>query len=667
MPLFSLQPIRILTITLLIFSLSQLGHCLSFDFPKFQDLNDFIKNNSYAVQNAIQVTPDLSDITLLYKQSGRSLFKKPFKLWRRGKGNSTIRASFNSTFILNISPYPGSPVPTGDGLSFILTGNPALPEESYGQWLGIVNARTNGSLNAQTMAIEFDTKKSFQEDLDDNHVGLDLNSVYSITQVSLTGYGLNLSSGRSITVNVQYDGKNISVFASWTNQTSEKSKDPILTWPVDLSKVLPDTVYVGFSGSTGDNHTERNCVLAWDFHSSEIKEGRNLSWVWITIPILAVLLVGLALYLYCARPCWKEDPEEAYLNMEERLRNSSMAPKNFRLSELRRATGNFSDKNKLGRGGFGTVYKGFLGNKEVAVKRVSKESRQGKQEFIAEVTTIGSLSHRNLVKLIGWCYESHELLIVYEFMPNGSLDRFIFGDEKLGFEMSQPGLSWERRHGIVCGVAQALDYLHNGCEKRVLHRDIKSSNIMLDSEFNAKLGDFGLARMIQQSEKTHHTTNEIAGTPGYMAPESFLTGRATIETDVYAFGVLVIEVLSGRKPVQAFNETNSYNNSIVHWLWAHFSKGAILEAVDPRLNENFDEDEMGCLLVLGLACCHPNPHERPSMRTILKVLTGEADPPMVPIEIPAFVWPSSMPASFKVDGDTTQGGQITPFTELTGR
>ncbi|KAE8690309.1 hypothetical protein F3Y22_tig00110896pilonHSYRG00054 [Hibiscus syriacus] len=177
-------------------------------------------------------------------------------------------------------------------------------------------------------------------------------------------------------------------------------------------------------------------------------------------------------------------------------------------------------------------------NKDIAIKKVSKKSNQVKQEFIAEVTTIGNLNHKNLVQLIGWCYERSELL-VYEYTPNGSLDKFIFCNHKASAEECST-LKWEQRLTIIRGVAQALEYLHSGCQKRVLDRDIKASNIMLDSEYVAKLGDFGLARTVEGKEKTHHSTIEIAGAPGYMAPETFLISRAT---DVYSFGVLVLEVV----------------------------------------------------------------------------------------------------------------------------
>ena len=633
-------------------TLTQVG-CFSFNYPEFQNENSsqlIRSKNSYIVMNAIQVTPDLSKDSI-ENYSGRAFYWKPFRLWSRSKNLTT--ANFNTTFVLRISPRT---TPGGEGLSFILAADATLPQNSEGQWLGIVNASTNGSPEANVVAVEFDTRKSYPEDIDNNHVGLDVNTIYSEPQVSLTNLSVNLSSGSDIKATVQYDGKNMTVYVA---------SKLVFSLPFNLSHYLPEEVFVGFSASTSNN-TELNCIRSWEFYGSDIDDGDDdleLLWLWITVSAAVLVLSGIFFYLYWQRKqaLFAEDP---YPGLEDQIKGSSTAPQKFLLKGLRKATGNFNHKNKLGKGGFGTVYKGLLANKEVAVKRISKNSSQGKQEFIAEVTTIGSLHHKNLVRLIGWCYERRELLLVYEFMPNGSLDKFIFGDEKLGME--EPTLTWEKRHIIIHGVAEALDYLHNGCEKTVLHRDVKASNIMLDSEFNARLGDFGLARTIQQRGKTHHSTIEVAGTPGYMAPETFLISRATVETDVYSFGVLVLEVLCGRKPGNQI-ELTDYNNSIVHWLWELHSKGRILDAVDSRLNKEFDEEGMSCMLVLALACCHPNPHQRPSMKTVLQVLTGEAPPPLVPTERPAFVWPV-MPPSFKGDsGYSFSKSQLSPFTELSGR
>lgn len=627
---------------------------LAFEFPNFtiQDQPQLIlSDNSSIALGAIQVTADTRGASI-ENRAGRTLYGRPFRLWsKKGK-----KANFNTTFVLNVKSMTAS---SGEGLAFILTGDPDVPGGSDGQWLGIVNSRLNGTTEAKTVAIEFDTKKSFPEDLDDNHIGLDINSVYSKRSVSLNDRGIYISAGTDIKVVVQYDGKNLIVFVG------DDMKNPVLSEPLDLSAYLPEMVYVGFSGSTSNN-TQLNCVRSWEFNHSEVKDSK-LRWVWILVAVGSVLIlligIGIAFFLYRKRGYEGNRVENTCPNIEEAILGFSTAPKKFKFKELSKATGKFNPKNKLGKGGFGTVYKGILGKKEVAVKRVSKKSTQGKQEFIAEVTTIGHIHHRNLVKLIGWCHEKREYLLVYEYLPNGSLDKYIFWDEKSGTQ--EETLSWGRRLSVISGVAQALDYLHNGCMNRVLHRDIKASNVMLDLDFNAKLGDFGLARTIIHNEQTHHSTKELAGTPGYMAPESILTGRATAETDVYAFGVLVLEVACGRKPGgQA--ERDDYICNIVHGLWELYRRGTILEGADPRLNGIFIEEEMECVLILGLACCHPNPKNRPSMKTVLQVLTGEAPPPEVPAERPAFMWPP-MPPSFNEWDNSLVGGQLSPFSGLSGR
>ncbi|KAG5012568.1 hypothetical protein AAZX31_09G101800 [Glycine max] len=643
--------------------------CFYFNFLTFQKENEsdlLLSKNSLIYLDAIQVTPDIRG--RIHDYSGRAFYNKPYKLWSKKKNQI---ASFNTTFVLNITPET---TPGGEGLAFILTSDTTLPQNSDGEWLGIVNATSNGTSQAGILAVEFDTRKSFTEDGPDNHVGININSINSIQQVPLINTGVNVSSGINVTFKIQYMNDMITVFGSMTG-FEESMKTLLVSPPLNLSNYLQEVVYLGFSASTS-NYTELNCVRSWEFSGVDIADDDNKSllWVYITVPLVIVIIIigGLAIFfLYWQRKRHMEMPEDAYPRIEDQIQYSSMAPKKFKLMEITKATGGFSPQNKLGEGGFGTVYKGLLDNKEVAVKRVSKNSRQGKQEFVAEVTTIGSLHHRNLVKLTGWCYEKRELLLVYEFMPKGSLDKYLFGDKTFGNNTLEEGcsstLTWETRHSVIHGVAQALDYLHNGCEKRVLHRDIKASNIMLDSDYNAKLGDFGLARTIQQRNETHHSTKEIAGTPGYMAPETFLTSRATVETDVYAFGVLVLEVVCGRKPGSVYAQ-DDYKNSIVYWVWDLYGKGEVVGVVDARLKkEEIKEEEVECVVVLGLACCHPNPHHRPSMRTVLQVLNGEAPPPEVPKERPVFMWPA-MPPSFKEAEDNSLiQGTLTPFTEITGR
>ncbi|XP_027367407.1 probable L-type lectin-domain containing receptor kinase S.5 [Abrus precatorius] len=656
-----------------IFSIITLSEvrCFYFNFSTFQpqdEANLILSQNSKIYLDAIQVTPDIRGS--IHSYSGRAFYNKPYKLWSMKKNQT---ANFNTTFVLNINPQTS---PGGEGLAFILTSDITLPENSSGEWLGIVNATNNGTSQARIFAVEFDTRKSFPEDGPNNHVGININSINSIQQVPLINTGINISSGDNVTIKIQYSNDIISVFGFMSATSEESMKTLLVSPPLNLSSYLQEEVYLGFSASTS-NYTELNCVRAWEFNGDVIANGdNNLLWVYVTVSIVILIIIGgmVSLFLLWQRKRNMEKPEDAYPRIEDQIQYSSMAPKKFRLREIRKATGGFNPQNKLGQGGFGTVYKGLLENKEVAVKRVSKNSRQGKQEFVAEVTTIGSLHHRNLVKLTGWCYENKELVLVYEFMPHGSLDKYLFGDENFGdfninnLERGYPStLNWETRHGVIHGVAQALDYLHNGCEKRVLHRDIKASNIMLDSEYNAKLGDFGLARTIQKRNETHHSTKEIAGTPGYMAPETFLTGRATVETDVYAFGVLVLEVVCGRRPGN-LHAQDDYKNSIVYWVWELYGKDKIVGAVDKRLtNEVIKEEELEVVLMLGLACCHPNPHKRPSMRSVLQVLNGETPPPEVPTERPAFVWPA-LPPSFKENEDCSLiQGSLTPFTDLTGR
>ncbi|CAI8584666.1 unnamed protein product [Vicia faba] len=653
--------------------------CLYFNFPTFQPSDEsklILSKNSKIYLDAIQITPDIRGEIKNY--SGRAFYNKPYTLWN--KKNNKI-ASFNTTFVLNITPQTS---PGGEGIAFILTADTSLPENSQGEWLGIVNASTNGTSRAGILAVEFDTRQSSTQGGSHNHVGININSISSLTQASLANTKVNLSSGINVIVKIQYSNDIVSVFGSMSENSQDSMETLLVSPPLNLSYYLNQEVYVGFSSSTS-NYTQLNCVKAWEFNGFDIADNKKIPvWIWIIVPVV-IIIGGLVFFLvYFHRNKNMEISGDTYPEIENQIQHSSMAPKKYELKELINATGAFSHQNKLGQGGFGTVYKGVLGNnKEIAVKRVSKNSRQGKQEFIAEVTTIGSLHHKNLVKLIGWCYEKKELLLVYEFMPNGSLDKYLFNQSSDEFELRYSKvLDWSTRNSVIRGVAQALDYLHNNCEKRVLHRDIKTSNIMLDLDYNAKLGDFGLARTIQKRDETHHSTKEIAGTPGYMAPETFLTGRATMETDVYAFGVLVLEVVCGKRPGNMYAQ-DDYKNSIVYWVWEHYGKGRIVSVVDKRIVSVVDKRISGCekdeiemmksdeeveiVLILGLACCHPNPNERPSIQTVLMVLNGEASPPIVPMERPSFVWPA-MSSSFKEGEDSSFiSGTLTPFTQLSGR
>ncbi|XP_039116892.1 L-type lectin-domain containing receptor kinase SIT2-like [Dioscorea cayenensis subsp. rotundata] len=294
-------------------------------------------------------------------------------------------------------------------------------------------------------------------------------------------------------------------------------------------------------------------------------------------------------------------------------------PHRFSYKTLFTATKGFKDKQLLGVGGFGKVYKGVLpkSNTEVAVKRISHESMQGMREFVAEIVTLGRLRHRNLVQLLGYSRRKGELLLVYNYMPNGSLGEFLHCNDK-------PALNWSQRLHIIKGVASGLQYLHEDWEQVVIHRDIKANNVLLDSELNGKLGDFGLARLYDHDMDPQ--TTQVAGTMGYIAPELARTGRPTTLTDVFAFGVFVSEVACGRRPID-FKLKGDNQIVLVDWVLENWKKGTVLDSIDQRLGDEYIVDEMKLVLELGLLCSHPLPALRPSMKQVVQCLNGDAQLP----------------------------------------
>jgi serine/threonine protein kinase len=229
---------------------------------------------------------------------------------------------------------------------------------------------------------------------------------------------------------------------------------------------------------------------------------------------------------------------------------------------------------------------------------------------------MGRLRHRNLVQLLGYCRLKGELLLVYDYMPNGSLDQFLYSNEK-------PNLNWLQRFRIIRGVAFGLLYLHEEWEQIVLHRNVKASNVLLDAEFNGKLGDFGLARLYDHGSNPQ--TTHVVGTVGYLAPELYRTGRATTYSDVFAFGAFMLEVACGRRPIELQAQGLLERAFLVEWVSECWRRGAILDASDPRLEGNYVVEEMVLALKLGLLCSHAVPTTRPSMKRVMHFLDGDAD------------------------------------------
>ncbi|XP_050371454.1 G-type lectin S-receptor-like serine/threonine-protein kinase At1g67520 isoform X2 [Argentina anserina] len=299
----------------------------------------------------------------------------------------------------------------------------------------------------------------------------------------------------------------------------------------------------------------------------------------------------------------------------------------FSYASIIAATCNFSNENKLGEGGFGPVYKGKLvTGQEVAVKRLSKRSGQGISEFRNELILIYELQHTNLVQLFGFCIHGEERMLIYEYMQNKSLDYFLFDSTRC------QQLDWNRRFNIIEGIAQGLLYLHKYSRTRIIHRDLKASNVLLDERMNPKISDFGMARIFANDEQEAKTM-KIVGTRGYMSPEYVMGGNFSIKSDVYSFGVLMLEILSGRKNNSFYNDDRAIN--LVGYAWALWKEGAGLGLMDPTLGDSCDKDKFLRCIHVGLLCVEENAAHRPMMLDSISMMTNESMSLPVPTK-PAF-------------------------------
>ncbi|XP_076912495.1 cysteine-rich receptor-like protein kinase 42 [Bidens hawaiensis] len=295
----------------------------------------------------------------------------------------------------------------------------------------------------------------------------------------------------------------------------------------------------------------------------------------------------------------------------------------YKYETLEKATNYFDLSNKLGQGGAGSVYKGTLPNGDVvAVKRLFFNTRQWVDEFFNEVNLISAIEHKNLVKLLACSIEGPESLLVYEYVPNKSLDHFLFDKDKVQV------LTWKQRMAVILGTAEGLVYLHGGCHVRIIHRDIKSSNILLDKDFNPKIADFGLVRTFG-ADRSHLTTG-IAGTLGYMAPEYIVRGQLTEKADVFSFGVVVLEIACGKRNNAFVEDTGSLFQSV----WKLYKEGVVTEAIDPLLKGEFPEHEALEVMQIGLLCTQASAALRPSMAEVVEFLTTKAEDRATPMPVP---------------------------------
>ncbi|XP_030528102.1 L-type lectin-domain containing receptor kinase IX.1-like [Rhodamnia argentea] len=575
-------------------------------------------------------------------QVGRVQYSKPVDIW---DSISRRQADFSTRFSFTIEPF--DPDKYSDGIAFFLA--PAgftIPPNSGGGYLGLFNASTlNDGPGNHIVMVEFDTYENMQayHDSPGQHIGINENSLSSLVYSSWDPGSLN-GSTTNVVVTYNSTSKNLSVFWSFGGEpVSLDNKNSSLSQTIDLAEVLPESVAIGISASHG-LCGERHRIHSWEFTSNldvarpppgytsakAVNSKIHRLLVLITTALASLLLIisaGSCLFVIKMR---KKYELCARTDIDKEIR---ALPLKFSYQELVVATSGFSQDRRLGQGGSCHVYKGLVNSldRQVAVKRIFTDSKHSQKVFINEVKILSRAIHRNLVQFIGWCREEGEFLLVYEYMPNGSLDNHLFGSRKV--------LPWDVRHRIALGLASALNYLHEELEQCVLHRDIKAANILLDTDFNTKLGDFGVSKLVDPRFRTQ--TTDVVGTYGYLAPE-YLSGRkATRESDMFSFGVVVLEIACGRRTYQ----DGEFHVPLYKWVWQLYVAGNVLEAADEKFGSSFDRKEMECLMMVGLWCVHPDPKSRPKAGQVIRFLQLQVTVPELPLaayEAPTLYQPPAL-------------------------
>jgi len=654
---------------------------LSFHHQGFEYNNVRIEGDATLSQSEIQLTKTTRYQSNAYSVGRVTSFER-LHLWDMSTGKLTdFTTQFSFVIFSNETSF-------GDGLAFFFA-DPELPlsnQIQQGGGLGLLDGdQVLNSTRHPFVAVEFDTHQN-SWDPPGPHVGINFNSMRSNRTVP---WSIDIRQMKVYYCVIEYNATTHNLNVSFTGNTfNGKPVKSHVSCNVDLRYYLPEWVIFGFSAATGVMF-ELNTLQSWSFHST-LQSNENVSNKIPPIPAPPILnpspspfstdkispkqegnkglLMGLevgvgiaASFLVLGLVCiliWKrrtkgkKEDSVLDLSMDDEFQKG-IGPKRFCYRELASATNNFAESRKIGQGGFGGVYKGYLKelNSNVAIKRISRESRQGAKEYASEVKIISQLRHRNLVQLIGWCHMKKDLLLMYEFMQNGSLDSHLYRGKSI--------LTCQMRYNIAMDLALAVLYLHEEWEQCVLHRDIKSSNIMLDSSFNAKLGDFGLARLVDH-EKGFQTTI-LAGTRGYIAPEYFTTGKARKESDIYSLGVVLLELATGRKPVDLNAKEGQI--TIFEWVWEFYKLGKLIEVVDTKLGGAFGEEEMKHLLIGGLWCANPDYTSRPSVRQLIQVLKFEAPLPVLPQKLPEPNYHSpSMNTIFAASSSPLSGYMLEPNT-----
>ncbi|XP_061376508.1 cysteine-rich receptor-like protein kinase 10 [Gastrolobium bilobum] len=469
---------------------------------------------------------------------------------------------------------------------------------------------------------------------------------------------LNLSANMYATGEVPYEDKTIYALVQCTIDLSASECSRCLESAI---RDIPGCCYA----SIGARVLSRSCYLRYEFYpfyegaSSEPADsltGNNkgkskygTSKIWMITGIIAAAGLAIIVFSCCL-----------YFFMKKRNQRSKLNDKisdipYIDLGSLCVATKNFSDSNKLGQGGFGPVYKGILSNgQEVAIKRLSNCSEQGTEEFVNEVLLIMKLQHKNLVRLLGFCVDGEEKLLVYEFLPNGSLDVLLFDSKQ------RAQLDWSKRLDIISGIAKGILYLHEDSRLKIIHRDLKASNVLLDYDMTPKISDFGMARIFAGSEDEASTAT-IVGTYGYMAPEYAMEGLYSIKSDVYGFGVLLLEIITGSRNA-GFYHSKSFP-SLLAYAWHLWNEGKGLELNDPFLYDSCPEDQFLRYLNIGLLCVQEDAYERPSMASVVLMMKNESatlgQPERPPFSVGRFnVNDQNVPDCLEFSPDFSTGSDI---------
>ncbi|EXC01115.1 L-type lectin-domain containing receptor kinase IX.1 [Morus notabilis] len=550
--------------TLAINLLPTITHSLVFNISRFDSNPTLVRLEGDA---KVSPTGDIELTKLDHYRVGRVVSSEPLRLY--DSSNGTV-ADFTTRFSFRLQIFYGK---TDDGLALFLApvGYP-IPPHSAGTYFGLLNETTVSDMSRnQIVMVEFDSYQNAPPDTWDpegQHVAINVNSIASLAYAP---WDATSNSGKTAHVSVSYDSTTKNLSVTWSY---EGSVDPpgFVSYAVDLKKFLPEVVTVGISSSTGLD-SEEHTISSWEFYSS------------------------LDL-----------DVESGCLSL----------PKRFTYQELVNTTNGFAEDRKLGRGGSGHVYKGTLRDldRQVAVKRIFGESEHSERIVFNEVKVISRVMHRNLVQFVGWCQEQKEILLVYDYMPNGSLDNHLFGDRKT--------LPWD---------------------------------------VSTKRGDFGVAKLVDPQLRTDRMT-PVVGTIGYLAPEYVSVGRVCKESDMYSFGVVALEIACGKRSVYQEGE---YHVTLMKRVWELHLGGNIREAADERLDMEFNPNQMDALLKVGLWCTNPNERERPKAGEVIKVLQLDAPMPELnkPHELHFAVELHPVPSQQTTD--STQTASLPPYRSVASR